>query len=83
MPCSLAGFGYSPSNHQSRWPYESTTCCQFAEVIAHNPGEFVKELAAFPSPRRPITFANRLFEFSPCHHAQPPRRWREREIMTG
>jgi hypothetical protein len=41
-------------------------------VIPSHPGEFVKELAAFPPPRRPITFANRLFEFLPCCHAQLP-----------
>jgi len=41
-------------------------------VIPSYPGEFVKELAAFPPPRRSITFANRLFEFSPCCHAQSP-----------
>src|SRR5207244_1380579 len=42
-------------------------------VIAGNPREFVEDLAAFPPARRPITFANRLLEFSPCRHAQSPR----------
>ncbi len=42
-------------------------------MIAGHPSEFVQDLAAFLPARRPITFSNRLFEFSPCRHAQLPR----------
>src|ERR1700730_1987467 len=42
-------------------------------MIAGHTGEFVEDLAAFPPARRPITFSHRLFEFSPCRHAQFPR----------
>src|SRR5215831_335040 len=42
-------------------------------MVAGNPREFVEDLAAFPPACRPITFPNRLLEFSPCRHAQSPR----------
>src|SRR5712692_1131989 len=42
-------------------------------MIAGHTGEVVEDLATFPPARRPITFSHRLFEFSPCRHAQLPR----------
>jgi hypothetical protein len=67
------------------WPMQYAQ--RVLAVVAGNPGEFIEDLTAFPPARRPITFPNRLPQFSPCRHAQSPRHLlrhpRSAQLMLG